>query len=351
MDAIVTYDLTKQYGPRTVLGGLSLQVPAGIAFACVGKEHCGKTALIRLLAGLSRPSFGECSVWGYSPVFEADKLHSIMGTVLNTAKLYESLTLTENLRFFAGINGVDENDALDRISFLLHRLDIWEERDGRVEDLPTDVIRRASLARALIHRPRVLLLDEPTDGLDRETAESVQELLAHLVAQEGMTVLMCTEDMEFAEASCQRFVLLREGSLMARGDMESLRQGAGVRYRAVLRLGEGEAPPKGFRLSEGQWKREISSEEELPKIISRAVADGKKLYEARLEKPGLEEIYSAFLEGGAQRAGELDEDDEYDGPETEPAPDQTVPDSASETEAAGAEDEEPDAGTDAAQEP
>lgn len=313
MDAITAYDLSKQYGDSIALCGLNLQIPEGAAFACVGGQGSGKTTLIRLLSGLCRPTMGECTVLGLSPFFEAEKLHALAGTVLDTARLYETMTLSENLRFFAGINGVEENDAIDRISFLLHRLDIWESRDGKIDDLPTGVVRRASLARALIHRPRVLLMDEPDGGLDQETAQSVQSLISQLVSQEGMTFLLCTRNMAYAQRLCDRFAVLKDGSLLAKGDLESLRKGAGVRWRAILRLAGEAQPPRGFREKDGLWQKEIASEEEMPRIISQAVENGIKLLEARVEEPTLEEIYTAFLEGGRQRAGAADEqDDEYD---------------------------------------
>lgn len=313
MDAIVTYDLTKQYGGTTALFGLNLQIPEGAAFACVGEEGSGKTTLIRLLSGLCRPTSGECSVLGLTPFFETEKLHAQTGTVLDTARLYETMTVSENLRFFASINGVDENDGLDRLSFLLHKLDIWESREGKIDDLPTGVAHRASLARALIHSPRLLLIDAPRDGLDRETADSERELVSYLVEQEGVTVLLCTEDMSYAQRLCGGFAVLRGGALLAKGDLESLQNGAGLRCRAALRLEEGESPPKGFRLRDGFWQKEIGSEKELPRLVSQVVGEGKRLYEVRLIKPSLEEIYAAYLNGGARRAGETDEqDDEYD---------------------------------------
>lgn len=316
MDAIITYDLSKQYGNTPALCGLTLRVPEGGAFACVGEAGAGKTTVIRLLSGLCRPVMGECSVLGLSPFFEPDKLHAVTGTVLDTACLYESMTLSENLRFFAGINEVDVNDALDRSSFLLHRLDIWESRDGKIDDLPTGVVRRASLARALMHRPKVLLMDEPAEGLDQETADSVRSLLSYLVEQEGVTVLLATRNMEYAQSICDGFVLLKEGSAFAKGSLESLRQGAGVDFRAVLRLSENETAPQGFHRRGDFWEKEIPSEEEMPKIISRILEDGKKLYEARFVEPGLAEIYAAFLEGGRQRVGEPNEkENEYEQPD------------------------------------
>ena len=118
----------------------------------MGERGCGKTTLVRLLSGLCRPTSGECTVLGLSPSHEPQRLHSVAGTVLDSAHLYTGMTLYENLHFFAGLHGLDDNDALERSSFLLHKLDIWEGRDLPVEKLSTGVVRRASLARALMHR-------------------------------------------------------------------------------------------------------------------------------------------------------------------------------------------------------
>lgn len=311
MDAIVTYDLNKQYGKTSALRGMNLIVPEAGTVACIGERGSGKTTLIRLLSGLCRPTSGECSVLGISPYYETGKLHSVVGTVLGTARLYENMTLAENMLFFAGVNGVEENDALERMSLLLHKLGIWEERDEKVDDLPTHVTRRASLARALMHSPRVLLLDLPDVGLNREAAESFRETLSYLVSEEGTTILLCTEDAFYGQTLCDRFAFLKNGSLLAMGDEEYLRRESGLRYRAILRLGEGERPPRGFRPKEGCWVKEIDSGKEMPDIIFSAVGNGNSVFEARVEKPSLEEIYQAWLAGGKRRAGEKDEQDGY----------------------------------------
>ena len=240
MDAIAAFDLTKQYarkpGGKPALQGINLKVPEGGALACVGAERAGKTTLVRLLAGLRRPSSGECSVLGLSPAFETARVHSMTGVVLHSAKLYDTMSLWENLRFFAGMHHVPENDAIERISLLFHKLNIWEERDKRPGALSTGVLLRAGLVRALIHRPRVLLFDEQGAGMDRETAELVRALLLEL-REEGVALLMCSQNMNYTQSICDSFALLHEGILLARGSFESLRVGSGMRLRAALGKG------------------------------------------------------------------------------------------------------------------
>lgn len=307
MDAITAFDLTKEYGGKYVLAGLNLQVPQGEAFACVGKRGCGKTTLIRLLSGLARPTSGECTVLGLSPTHEPQRLHGAAGTVLDSARLYQGMTLWENLRFFAGLHGMDDNDTLERSSLLLHKLDIWEGRDLPVEQLPTGVLRRASLARALIHTPKILLVDEPSGGLDQESADAIENTLTYAADEEGTTLFLCSSRMGYAQQFCRSFAILKDGALLAKGDLESLREGAGVGFRAQLRLGQDCSGPAGFRAVNGLWEKELENESDMPKIIAQAVGEGVELYEARLIHPTLEEIFTAWLEGGRRKVKELEQ--------------------------------------------
>lgn len=301
MDAVTAYGLTKQFAGRTVLHQVNLQIPQGTAVACAGREDSGKTTLIRLLAGLCRPTSGECKVLGLSPAFEAAKLHRQMGAVLETAPLYSTMTLSENLGFFAGLQGVDGNTAAERSSFLMHKLAIWEFRDAKAGTLATGVARRASLARALMHAPRVLLMDEAAWGLDFESTQVVQELLRYVVREEGVALLLGTRDMQYAQSVCEGFALMQDGVLIARGGLDALQKGAGVRPWAALRLGEGEKAPAGFIWQEDFWQKEIDSEKEMPALISQLVEQGKSVFEAKVIRPTLAEIYAAYLAGGRRR--------------------------------------------------
>ena len=228
--------------------------------------------------------------------------------MLESAHLYKGMTLWENLRFFAGLHGLDDNDALERSSYLLHTLDIWEGRDLPVESLSTGALRRASLARALMHSPRILLVDEPAGGLDQESLEAIRSLLEQVGREEGVTLFLCSSNMGFAQLVCRQYAVLKEGVLLARGDLEALRKGAGVGFRAQFRLGDGASLP-GFRQAGAFWEREIETEEEMPQLIAQAVEGGAPLFEARLERPGLREIYAAWMEGGRRKAGERYEEE------------------------------------------
>lgn len=301
MDAILAYDLTKQYENCLGLNGLNLQVPQGEIFGCIGERGCGKTTLLRLLSGLCKPTRGECTVMGYSPSVESGRLHTVTGVVLDTARLYGHMTLSANLSFFAGLNGISASDALDRASFLMHKLDIFEGRDVPADKLSTSVARRASLARALMHRPKLLLMDDLAEGMDHEATEAIRSLLWELEEEEGMTVLLCTQNPFYAQRICHRFAILREGALAARGDLESLRKAVGLKYKAVLRFLPESPVPENFVFEEGSWQKEISSEREMPELVSQAVAKGAKICEAKVLQPTLWEIYRQYLATGLRR--------------------------------------------------
>lgn len=309
MDAIAAYDLSKSYDKspipqRLALQGINLTVAQGGSFGCVGPVGSGKTTLARLLAGLARPSSGQCSVLGLSPSHEAARLHGMMGAALSSAGLYNTMSIRDNLRFFAGIHQVDRDKAIERISFLMHRLGIWEDRDKRPWSLPTGVQRRAGLARALVHSPKVLLVDGDEDGMDLETAGRVRELLDYVNREEGVALMLCTRDMDYAQLVCRSFGLLDRGVLMARGSLEALRVNRNVRLMAALRLEKGQNGPEGFALRDGLWQKEIDSEDEMPRLIAQAVQGGASLYEARVIRPSLSEIYRAYQEIGGVTDGE-----------------------------------------------
>ncbi len=335
MDAVTAFDLRKQYKETVALRGLNLQVPEGALFACVGEKGCGKTTLLRLLSGLLRPDAGECAVMGCSPLTEGGKLHSLVGVSLFTSQLYAHMTLGENLRFFAGLGGVSQSDAVDRASFLMHRLEIFPWRDQPASRLPTSAARRASLARALMHYPKVLLLDELPMGMDFEGREAVRGLLTDLVRDEGITVLLCTENFFFAQNLCESFAVLRDGAIGLKGTLEGLRQSVGLKYRALLRFSENTSPPPGFFCENGFWCGEIDSEKEMPGLISQVVLTGGQIFEARLQKPTLEEIYRQYMEKGLKREDERDET--RDEREAEKLPGAGIARSAEEFPAADAE--------------
>ena len=312
MAVISAYQLAKVYGDKTALSDFSIQIPAGEVFGLLGPANSGKTAFLRILAGLTPPSAGECAIMQYSPQQDRQRLRTIMGVVTETAKLYGEMTVTDNLRFFANLSGVDTDTAIDRISFLLHGMNIWEYRDTPVSAIPTNAVQRANIARALIHSPKVLLLDEPTMAMDRETTESVKYIIHYITKEEGVTSLLCTRHAEHAQKICTRFGIMKEGSMLVKGSFEELRISSGIPYEAELRIMMDSLLPIGFTHQNGKWRKAIEQETDMPQIIAEAVAHGCKILEAKVKRPTLEQIGEAFISGAYLERKGSDDDAEFD---------------------------------------
>ncbi len=305
---IVTNNLTKEYEGVFALREMNLTIGAGERFALVGDAKSGKTTLMRLLSGLSSPSSGDCTVMGLNPAVEAAKEHSRLGAVLETAKLYENLTANENLLHFASVQGIDKNDALDRISFLLHYLEIWEYRDMRTARIPTSAHQKLMLAKALLHSPRLLLLDEPTDGMNYETTLAVKKMIDYIAKEENTTVVLSTRHQNHAELICDTFAIMDAGEIIARGNKASLLEKSGLKHRALLKISDECDPPPEFNLTaDGRWGKEISSEDEMPALIQKA-AESCEIIEATVETPSLKDIYNAFTSGEYMQVPETEED-------------------------------------------
>lgn len=296
MNAIFAERLTKSFnGRQNAVDLLTLDIPEGIAYGLVGGSGAGKTTVVKMMAGLLTPDSGQCTIMGINPVKAPAHLHQICGVVTSTAHMYACMTGRENLILFGQMAGMKTEDAQIRAAELMKDLGIWQARDLLVRDLPTGMLQRISLARALMTHPRVLLLDEPTSGLDTEGAEAVLSVISGLVREEGVTVLLCTHHLIYAQQLCGQFGILKEGHLIANGSLETLCQEASCHIRAGFRLPQDDKIQGFTKCSDGFWEREIDSEEEMPDLMRKMVAEGHDIYEARLNYPTLTEAYTTLI--------------------------------------------------------
>ena len=303
-EAVFANGLSKRYGERLALDRLSLSLSPGSVFGFLGPNGAGKTTTVKLLTGLLTPTEGACSVFGLDPCREPEKVHALCGVVTESARLYPQLSGLENLSFFGELCGLPRAAARERAESLLRRLGLWEAAFLAAGAYSTGMAQRLSLARALVGEPKLLFLDEPTSGLDPESAQAVNELIAEQAAQEGVTVFLCTHQLRYAQDLCGSYGILHHGTLLALGDLSSLAEQAGCHSHAVFRLGQGEVLP-GFSLQEGFFRRPLRSEEEMPALVREAVQAGLHVYEARLERPALEDVYFRFV--GHEEGGRADE--------------------------------------------
>jgi ABC-2 type transport system ATP-binding protein len=232
--AVEVADVVKSFGRLRALDGVTLRVRAGEVYGLLGPNGSGKTTLIRALVGLVAIDSGSVSVLG-RPMPELAVL-SRVGYMTQAAALYPDLTVEENLRFFAAINGVEGNvdDVLDFV-------ELSDRRRSVVATLSGGMRTRASLACALVHQPRLLLLDEPTVGVDPQLRRQFWDQFAAMAAA-GTTIVVSSHVMDEAER-CQRLGLLRFGKLLAEGSVEELKARAGVENLedAFLKLSEAQA--------------------------------------------------------------------------------------------------------------
>jgi ABC-2 type transport system ATP-binding protein len=211
---VAVESLTHRYGERTALNGISFTVNPGEIFGLLGPNGGGKTTLFRILSTLMRPSAGGVRVFGHDVVRERNAVRRRIGVVFQAPSLDRKLTVRENLRHQGHIFGLHGHDLRQRIDELLARLQIADRADERTEKLSGGLRRRVEIARGLLHRPELLLLDEPSTGLDPRVRREVGDYLEELRKQDGVTVLVTTHIMEEAER-CDRLAILDHGNLVA----------------------------------------------------------------------------------------------------------------------------------------
>lgn len=225
-DPIVLTGLTHDYGTRVALDHLSFSVPQGQIFGLLGPNGSGKTTLFRILSTLMVPSGGTATIRGFNVATQPAQVRQQTGIVFQARSLDVKLTVEENLRHAGHLYGLSGKQLRLRIDDVLRRVALTDRRKDYVETLSGGMQRRVELAKGLIHSPAVLLLDEPTTGLDPGARLDLWQYLRMLRDDEGVTVLVTTHLMEEAEY-CDRLAILSEGKLVALGSPEELKSTIG----------------------------------------------------------------------------------------------------------------------------
>ena len=224
-DALVLRGLSKTYA-KPAVDKLDLTVRAGELYALLGPNGAGKTTTLRMVAGLLKPDAGTISVFGVDALAQPAAAKQIIAWAPDEPMLYDRLTPMEYLEFVAGLWGVDAKAARAKAEDLLKWLGLWDNRDQRCEGFSRGMKQKAALAGALIHDPKLLILDEPLTGLDAAVARQVKDLLQARVAA-GATVILTTHILEVAERIADRIGIIQNGRLLAEGTLDELRARAG----------------------------------------------------------------------------------------------------------------------------
>jgi ABC-2 type transport system ATP-binding protein len=278
MIAIQTEGLTKVFpGGITAVRDLSIEVKRGQIFGFLGPNGAGKTTTLRLLNGTLLPTGGSSFVLGRDSREEG--VRSRTATLAEEARMYEHMSVLDNLRFFARMYSMTAGDAEKRIRELLERMHLWEKCNAKLGSFSTGMKKRVYLARTLLHRPEILFLDEPTSGLDPEAALQVTDLIRTLAREQGVSVFLCTHNLVLAERICDIFAFLREGTLQAMGNKEQLLESNFEDKRVRIRTVESTSV------------QSFTEEDEIDRIVRGLQSKGEKIVEVRILRPSLEDVY------------------------------------------------------------
>ena len=224
-EALIVRGLRKVY-QKPAVDNLDLTVHSGELYALLGPNGAGKTTTLRMVSGLLKPDAGSISVFGVDALADPSAAKQMIAWAPDEPMLYDRLTPMEYLEFVAGLWGVDAKTARARAEELLKWLGLWEQRGQRCESFSRGMKQKAALAGALIHEPRLLILDEPLTGLDAAVARQVKDLLQERV-RGGATVILTTHILEVAERMADRIGIIQNGKLLAEGTLNELRATAG----------------------------------------------------------------------------------------------------------------------------
>lgn len=314
--AIQAEGLTKWYGKQKAapaVAGLDLAIPPGQLFGLVGPDGAGKTTTLRVLATVLLPSQGTARVAGEDVRRGAEKIRRVVGYMPQSFSLYADLSVLENLNFFADINHVPKARKQERIQEMLafSRLERFTER--RAGNLSGGMKKKLALACALVHDPQILILDEPSTGVDPVSRRELWSILAQVVAQ-GVTVLVSTPYMDEAER-CSQVGILYNGQLLTRGTPEELIGGLPFdilevksKPRKRMRAVVAELPgilswrPVGDRLRIAAPRHNGNAEHLLQTLEQALAADGQEIRLLRRARPDMEDVFVHLIQ--EQRGGE-----------------------------------------------
>ncbi len=302
--AIRTQKLSRDFTTVRALDELSLEVHTGSVFGFLGPNGAGKTTTIRLLLGLLEPTDGNAEVLGLNTQSQADSIRIQCGALLEHNGLYERLSAENNLEFYGRVWRLPAPDRQVRIQELLTHLDLWDRRKEPVGNWSRGMKQKLAMARALLHRPALLFLDEPTAGLDPSAAAKLRDDLEELVEKEGVTVFLNTHNLAEAERLCHQIGIIRQGKLLANGSPSELRAQAGNPQLTIT--GKGFTPqaiqmllerPEVISAELHNHKLSIQLVEvvDTAPLISMLIGSGAQVEEVIKSQSSLEEVFLSLV--------------------------------------------------------
>ncbi len=305
-------DLVKKYGDFTAVNGISFEIKEGEIFSLLGPNGAGKTTTISMLSTLFFPTSGEATIGGHSVTHDPMAVRNLIGVVPQELALYDDLTARENLNFWGQMYGLSGKSLKTRVDEVLEQIGLADKARNRIKTYSGGMKRRVNIGVGLLHKPRLLFMDEPTVGIDPQSRRAILDSVKAL-NQQGMTVLYTTHYMEEAEEISDRVGIIDHGELIALGTQAELNQQVGENDTLVLHIDEnqnGEALASAVRNIHGILNADVTdhtisiitpaAEEIMAPVIIKANELGTKIRSVDICEPNLEAVFLS-LTGRALR--------------------------------------------------
>lgn len=301
-DVIITVeDLVKRFNGHTAVDGISFDIKRGEIFGLLGPNGAGKSTTISILCSLLEPTRGKVTIDGFDLDKDTTDIKKIIGVVPQEISLYPTLTARENLVFYGKIYGLSGQTLKSRVEVLLDMVGLTERADDLLEGFSGGMKRRINIAAALLHRPRILFLDEPSTGVDPQSRRRIYDTIQDL-NREGMTVILTTHQMEDAEKLCHRIAIVDKGKLIALDTLEGLLKMVGE--NDIIHIVAPEILPEPVKsiehmpnvgkvsIDEGNMTIQlVHGRESLAGIIETLISSGIKVESINIKEPDLETLF------------------------------------------------------------
>jgi ABC-2 type transport system ATP-binding protein len=295
--AIQVDRVSKSFGGVTALDGVSLEIEQGEFFGLLGPNGAGKTTLISIIAGLTRASGGTARVMGHDVVEDYRAARRALGVVPQELVFDPFFTVREALRIQSGYYGIRNNDAW--IEEVIEHLDLTSKADTNMRALSGGMKRRVLVGQALVHKPPVIVLDEPTAGVDVELRQALWRFIRRL-NRDGHTIVLTTHYLEEAEALCGRIAMLKQGAIVALDTTRNLLDRHSGCYVVLSiepdRLPDSLAAHVTERVEGGAYRLALKNYDEVESLMATLRADGIKVQEMEVMQPDLEEVFVRIMQ-------------------------------------------------------
>lgn len=302
-DAVIrTEGLSRHFGETKALDGLTIEVEAGEVFGCLGHNGAGKTTTVRLLNGVLTPTSGSAWVLGLDPISQGPALRALTGVLTETPAVEDRLSGRENLRVYADLYGVPAERVDRRVTEMLARFGLMDAADAPAGSYSRGMRQRLALARAFLHNPELIFLDEPTAGLDPVAARGVRDLIRELAGRGGRTVFLCTHNLAEAQALCSRVAVLEHGRLIALGTPGQLSERYGGASRLHIEV-SADTQERALRVLQSSGAKPEEGPDDgniivpgiqrgsIPGMLEHLVSAGVRVYQVMARRPTLEDVY------------------------------------------------------------